>query len=422
MNPLRSKWLSGVLIAAVLACAWLVLRGHPVSGVHQQAVYYCPMHPTYTSDRSGSCPICNMALVPREPAVVSQHSGHSENTPLKSFTVQEILDMKPGEICLLHKCKMGKCMIAMTPEMARLGKCPHCGEDLGVVVKDAGPAGYASVNLAPDKQQLIGITLKPAVRQGMEKEIRTSGKIAYDPELYQAEEEYLQAVAASAKAAASDVAAIRDQAAQLVESAGIKLKLLGLNEELIAELVKAGKPDRSLFYAEPGRPVWVYARIYEYELPYVKPGTAVEVTIPSVPGHLFKGTLRALDSVVDQATRTVRARAVLDNLEGLLKPEMYVDVVIRVSLGEVLTVPSEAVFETGTQKIVFVRKADGIFEPREVTLGARSENIWEIKSGITEGEEVVTSGNFLIDSESRLRAAIQGLGSGSGAGGHQHGS
>ena len=116
-------------------------------------------------------------------------------------------------------------------------------------------------------------------------------------------------------------------------------------------------------------------------------------------------------------TRTVRIRAVLDNAEGLLKPEMYVNASLQINLGEVLAVPEQAIFSTGEKNILFVTKPDGVFEPRDVVVGAKSSGYSEIKSGVTEGEMVVTSGNFLIDSESRLKAALEGL----GAGGHSHG-
>ena len=114
------------------------------------------MHPTYTSDRPGDCPICNMKLVKREPvqqvpASAGEHV-HDAGSP-RAFTVDEIMSMKPGEVCLLHKCNMGICTVAMTEEFARLGKCPMCGEDLGVIVKDVVPQGYAKISLPPEKQQ-----------------------------------------------------------------------------------------------------------------------------------------------------------------------------------------------------------------------------------------------------------------------------
>jgi len=116
-------------------------------------------------------------------------------------------------------------------------------------------------------------------------------------------------------------------------------------------------------------------------------------------------------------TRTARVRAQLADPRGALKPEMYVNVSIAVDLGEVLAVPEEAVFNTGTKQIVFVDKGQGLFEPRDVTLGAKADGFSEVKDGVSDGEPVVTSGNFLIDSESRLKAALEGMAGGE----HQHG-
>lgn len=389
----------------------------------KKALYYCPMHPTYTSDRPGSCPICNMSLVKKEEAnEPDSHEAHQQATPagantVKELTMNELINMKPGEICLLHKCKMGNCMFAVTEEIAKTGKCPHCGENLGIVIKQMAPEGYAKVTVSHDKQQAIGIETAPVKKMVIEKTIRTVGRIAYDPELYQAQEEYLQAIQALAKAE-SAVPEIKEQASKLVESAKIKLRLLGLSSDLVSEIETSGKPDRSLLYSDAGSRVWLYAPIYEYEIPLVKVGDTLEIEIPSVPDKKVQGIIRSIDSVLDPMTRSVRVRAVLENPEGLLKPEMYANATLKINLGESLTVPTEAVFSTGEKNVVFVMKEGGVFEPRDVSLGVKTENDYQLKSGLEENELVVTSGNFLIDSESRLKAALQGMGSG---GGHQHG-
>ena len=221
-----------------LAGSYVLPQLKNVGASAQKALYYCPMHPTYTSDRPGDCPICNMKLVKKDSDAATHAGGarHSEKSRFqqagttaapREFTLQEILKMKPGEICLLHKCKMGTCLIAMTEEFARLGKCPHCGEDLGVIVKDLMPAGYAGVKLTPAKQQLIGVKTDQVKKTAISKTIRTVGRIAYDPELYQAEEEYVQAAEALKKAETGTIPEIKDQASKLVDSAKIKLRLLG---------------------------------------------------------------------------------------------------------------------------------------------------------------------------------------------------
>ncbi len=416
----------GILLIVVIVVGAMAFRSLGHLSVHSakhaaKAVYYCPMHPNYTSDRPGTCPICNMSLVKREtskPEAASSMPGMAmpDQAAPKVFTVAQLVAMKPGEICLLHKCKMGQCLVAMTPELARLGKCPHCGEDLGVIIKEAFPEGYTQVQLGAEKQPVIGVKTAPVQKLALTKTIRASGRIAYDPELYQAEEEYLQAAQALKKVETADPE-IREQAAKLVDSAKIKLRLLGLSNAIVQEIEKAGKPDRSLLYSDAGGKVWLYASIYEYEMPFVREGDSVEVDVPAISDKKFQGIVRSLDSVVDPVTRSIRVRAQLENPDGVLKPEMYVNATLRTSLGEQVAVPEEAVFATGEKNIVFVVKENNVFEPREVALGAKADHFYQIKSGLQEGEQVVTSGNFLIDSESRLKAALQGAAGGE----HSHG-
>ena len=167
-----------------------------------------------------------------------------------------------------------------------------------------------------------------------------------------------------------------------------------------------------------GGKVWLYAPIFEYEMPFVREGDTVEVDVPAISDKKFQGIVRSLDSVVDPVTRSIRVRAQLENPDGILKPEMYVNAALKADLGEQLAVPEEAVFATGEKNIVFVAKENNIFEPREVALGAKADGFYQIQSGLVEGEQVVTSGNFLIDSESRLKSALEGVASG---GEHTHG-
>ena len=162
--------------------------------------------------------------------------------------------------------------------------------------------------------------------------------------------------------------------------------------------------------------VWVYARIYEYEIGLVKVGQTVEVRTQAYPDRVFPGVIKSIDPILDRNTRTLRARVEVPNPDWLLKHEMYVDADIKVNLGMKLAVPEEAILDSGTRQMVFVKTGAGKYEPREVKMGARAQGYREVVSGLAEGEEVVTSGNFLIDSESKLKSATQNMGSG-----HKHG-
>jgi Cu(I)/Ag(I) efflux system membrane fusion protein len=156
----------------------------------------------------------------------------------------------------------------------------------------------------------------------------------------------------------------------------------------------------------PGEHVWAYAQVYEYEIALVQPGQTMAVTAPSHPGREFTATVTAIDPILDPATRTVRVRGRVATPDKGLRPESFVSVTIRVSLGETLALAQEAVLDTGKHQIVFVVSGDGTFEPRSVTLGRDAEGYFEVLAGVQDGEEVVTSANFLIDSESRFRSAL----------------
>ena len=178
----------------------------------------------------------------------------------------------------------------------------------------------------------------------------------------------------------------------------------GLSDAQIQAL--AGESADPVELLLPGKSVWVYAQVYEHEAPLVEAGQAMTVTAPSYPGRKFPAKVVAVDPIVDPMTRTVRVRAQVQTPDVTLRPESFVDVSIEVPLGEKLSVSEDAVLDTGEHQIVFVVKGEGDFEPRSVELGRDAEGHYEVISGLEAGEEVVTSANFLIDSESRFRSAL----------------
>jgi Cu(I)/Ag(I) efflux system membrane fusion protein len=263
----------------------------------------------------------------------------------------------------------------------------------------------------------------------------------YSPDLVTAQEEYLLALrsqpAAPAKEGFEDVTASQQS---LVESSKRRLLLWDITEEQIAELEKYGKPktditlqapldgivlEKMVFegtYVTPGMNlykiadlshVWIVADIYEFEAPLVKVGQKARVSFAYEPGESFTASVIYIYPVLDPTTRTIKVRLAAKNPDLKLKPEMFANVEITASSGERFAIPTESVLDSGPRKIVYVEKKPGVYEMREVTLGLRGENYVEVLKGIRKGERVVTSGNFLIDSESQLRA-------GPGGGGHQH--
>ncbi|VAW36675.1 Probable Co/Zn/Cd efflux system membrane fusion protein [hydrothermal vent metagenome] len=167
------------------------------------------------------------------------------------------------------------------------------------------------------------------------------------------------------------------------------------------------KPGMALYTIADLRKVWVYADIYEYELPWIKTGEKADMTLTSYPGMLFKGKVSFIYPFMEAKTRTVKVRLEFDNPTGMLKPDMFANVMLKSRRAKKsVVVPSEAVILSGTRNIVLVTRGKGKFIPKEVTLGVEADGYYEIKDGISGGEEVVTSAQFLIDSESKLKEAI----------------
>jgi Cu(I)/Ag(I) efflux system membrane fusion protein len=222
--------------------------------------------------------------------------------------------------------------------------------------------------------------------------------------LYQAVVEYREALRSKGQVARSTLAEAHDGADAIVRGARLKLRQQGLSEAQIRDL--AGRSADPVELLLPGESVWVYAQVYEYEAALVVPGQTMIVTTPSYPGRSFSAKVVAIDPILDPMTRTVRVRGLVSSAGAILRPESFVDVKIRVALGEKIALPQEAVLDTGEHQIVFVVRGEGRFEPRSVELGRDASGYYEVLSGLAEGDEVVTSANFLIDSESRFRSAL----------------
>jgi Cu(I)/Ag(I) efflux system membrane fusion protein len=344
----RRAIIVGVIIVAAIVGVFIPGRHtdkQKTIAVSQSAkdLYYCPMHPNFTSDKPGECGICGMTLVKRGSI---RASG------------QEVAQNNP-----------------------------------------------AMVYISPEKQQLIGVKKGKVEKRNLAGQILTVGRVAYDPALFVAQEEYFQAVRFSGTSQGGD-SNYRDEG-QLVNAVVRKLSLLGMSEEEISALRKEGKPQQNLYLpGKSDRDIWVYANIYEYEAGLVKTGATIEVEATAYPGQSFKGTIVSVAPVLDATTRSLKIRALVENPDNKLKPEMFVNAKIHYGLGEKLAVPEEAVMHAGTRDIVFVAGANGHFESRVVKLGHKAEGYYEVLEGLAENEEVVTSGNFLIDSESKLNTGF----------------
>ena len=259
----------------------------------------------------------------------------------------------------------------------------------------------------------------------------------YSPDLVQTQEEYLLAIKGRRQLGESPFPEAVNFSESLLQSARRRLELWDISEQQIRELEKRGTPSRTMTLYTPTSGfvttrnafprqrvmpetelyaiadlsnVWVIADIYEFEAADIKLGQTATVTLSSYPGREFNGKITYIYPQVDNTTRTLKIRVELANKNFALKPDMYADVVLNMSYGRSLVVPQEAVMDSGSEQLVYVSLNDGYFEPRKVQLGAKVDNKFIVLGGLNEGERVVTSGNFLVDSESKLKSASGGMG------------
>jgi len=255
----------------------------------------------------------------------------------------------------------------------------------------------------------------------------------YSPQLVSSQQEYILALNNLKMLEKSPIEDIRRGAEELVKSSRERLKLLDVPAHQLHELTDSHTIKKSLHIHTPAdgivinigaregqyvtpetelymiadlSKVWVYADIYEYELPWVKVGDPVEMQLAGVPGRIFKGHLAFIYPYAEAKTRTIKVRLAFDNAQLLLKPELFTEVTIYAGKQEdAVVIPSEAVIRSGAKNQVFVVRGAGKFEPRLITTGLSSNNEIAVLDGLKEGEEVVTSAQFLIDSESKLHEA-----------------
>ncbi|MBI4424394.1 MAG: efflux RND transporter periplasmic adaptor subunit [Elusimicrobia bacterium] len=422
-----------LVVGTGVALRWRRHAGHGDTQTAAATKYYCPMHPSYTSDKPGDCPICNMKLVAMEAEPASPQARTEAAASLK-------------RICLVHKCKMANCLMELPLKPGQKVSCPVCGthvaeaaeippkgaplyyrhpmrpevtspapkkDEMGMdyvpVFAEESSAvpvpGQASTVISAERRQMIGMRSEPVERRPLAVTVRASGRVAYDPDLYNALAEYREAVKAREKVQDSPYPDVLERAEALVRAGYLRLRQMGLSDAQISESSKSDQ-QTNLLLGSGGGTVWVYAQIYEYEIGLVKPGQHVTMTTPAYPGRKFHGAIKAVDPILSAETRSLKVRVEVPNPDGLLKLEMYVNAAIQIDLGTKLAIPEEAVLETGERSVAFVDLGEGRIEPREVNIGREAEGYYELLSGVTEGEKVVTSAQFLVDSESRLKAAM----------------
>jgi Cu(I)/Ag(I) efflux system membrane fusion protein len=414
-------------------------------------LYQCPMHPSIVQDHPGDCPICGMKLVKmeaRKPAPVP--------TPADQPRV------------LYYRSPMDPKQTSPTPRKDEMGM-DYVPVYEGEVGGETLVAGMADVEIDPARQQLIGLKTERAERGAVSGTWRTVGRVAidetrvrhvnlkvpgfveriyvdfvgkkvkkgdplfsiYSPELLAAQEEYLLVLRTSDSLASAGAAA--GDGAQLVAAARRKLALWDVPESEIERIARTGQPSKTLTFYSPAAgvvtrkevvegmkldagampyeivdlsSVWVLADVYESELRFVKEGMTATLRLNAFPSREFGGQVVFVDPLLDPATRTVKVRLTFPNPTGELRPEMFGEVLLQGAAHEGLLIPVDAVIDSGTEKVVFVAVGAGKFEPHTIELGVSDGRSVEVTAGLDEGERVVTRANFLVDSESRLRASL----------------
>jgi multidrug efflux pump subunit AcrA (membrane-fusion protein) len=258
----------------------------------------------------------------------------------------------------------------------------------------------------------------------------------YSPDLVATEQEYLIARRGKQYLGDSSFPDVSQGADSLLSSTRERLRLWDISDQQIKELDESGKitrtltfyspvtgfvmdrkafpqtavtPDMDLYVIADLSTIWADAQIYEYEVPYVRVGQMAQMELSYYPGKKYTGRVSYIYPTLDPQTRTVKVRLEFPNPNFDLKPDMYSDVDLKIDYGTQVIVPQSAVLDSGERQTVFVALPDGYFEPREIKTGVKLDEKVAVLSGLKPGETIVTSGNFLIDSESRLKSAMGGM-------------
>jgi membrane fusion protein, copper/silver efflux system len=375
-------------------------------------IYTCAMHPFIIKDSPGSCPICGMQLIKKIAEAQTTAAQTPEQTQQAAMLAH--VSLSPTQRVMANVATVAVARMPLSREIAATG----------IVQYDQSRQAKVTAWVAGRIDRLHVNTVGAYVSKG-----KPVAEV-YSPDLVSAQQEYLLALKSRNQFKNSTIQSIAQGGEGLVGSARQRLKLMGVKDAQIATLEKGGEPNLRIpiytplsgiviekivqegQYVNLGDPlfaiadlstVWVEVEVYENEFPFVKLGQSVSITSQSYPGKPFTGRVSFIYPFLDPKTRTVKVRVEMPNPGLKLKPDMFVNALIKTPLGPTLAIPASAVVDTGKRQVVWVEKEAGMFEPRDVQVGARVGDRVQILSGLAQGEKVAASGGYLIDSESQLK-------------------
>ena len=383
--------------------------------------FYCPMGAEHVQDQPGKCPKCGMNLVEKKESPAG-HEGHTASTTAAAAV--------PGRISISLSADKRQ-MIGLTLSKVEKRELTNTVRTTAVVMHDESRYARIAPRFGGWVRKLhVNFTGAP-VEEGQ------ALFTVYSPELFSTENEYLLAWRALQQLQAEAPVQQRSMATNLLGSARRRLELWEIGDEEIRALEQRGTPTDELPFRSPmeGHVVaktavegksfmageslfdvadlshlWLDAWVFESDLPLMKLGLQATVTFPYLGNKTFTAPITFLYPHIDPQTRRGRVRLELDNPEHVLRPDMWASVTIQIPLGEKLLIPASAVIDTGQRFIGFVDGEDEHLQPRELKVGIKTDDYYEVLDGVKAGERVVTRALFLVDSESQLKAAIAGMG------------
>jgi multidrug efflux pump subunit AcrA (membrane-fusion protein) len=448
---IRNAWILLAVFLLITAVACGKKEGEKLAQPQQ---YHCPMHPSFISDKPGDCAICGMKLVPMENKVEAPtaKSAPTKKTLYRSTMMPNEISDKPG------KDSMGMEMVPFTneapsattaglPGLASVAISPENRKRMNLKLATAEMKNLSrrlrtSARIVTDETRLFRVTAKidgyveklfvnatgQAVRRGQPL------LSIYSPDLVASQQEFLSALAMAKQMGQSPDPLAAESGRGLLDAARRRLKLWDISDAQIERLEKSGRIEKALTLAAPAggyvsekmvlpgqkimagetlmviadlSVVWAEADLYAADADFVKTGMEADLTLPFLPERAFKGRISFLNPFLDSMSRTLKARLEVPNPGLLLKPEMYGEISLAFDLGRRLVVPDTAVMRSGERNYVFVDDGAGNLTPVLVQTGIQSGDDLEILSGVKNGDRVVAAANFLVDSESSLKAALQ---------------